>query len=351
MSLNSSVSKYLISKVQTIKSALERLNILGVDAILFVVDEDNKLLGSLTDGDVRRGLIKGLSIESAVTEFIQQNPKSIERDLFNLTKIIALREGNFKIVPILDSGVVIDVLNFRKQRSFLPIDAVIMAGGKGTRLLPLTADTPKPLLLVGGKPIIEYNVDRLAYFGLKKQFISINYLGEQLQSYFGDGSERSLQIKYISEHRPLGTFGALASIVDEIKNDYVLVMNSDLLTNIDFEEFYLDFITSGADLAVATIPYEVNIPYAVMETNKNQVLSFQEKPTYTYYSNGGIYLMKKEVLSLVPENSFYNATDLMDELIKLGKKVQSFPILGYWLDVGKHEDFKKAQSDIKLLKL
>jgi dTDP-glucose pyrophosphorylase len=349
--MNNSIKKYLISKIETVKTALEQLNVLGIDAILFVVDDQNKLLGSLTDGDVRRGLIAGLNTESFVTEFIQEQPKSIDSNLFDLTKIISLRERGFKIVPMVDNGVVVDVLNFREQRSFLPIDAVIMAGGKGTRLLPLTATIPKPLLEVGGKPIIEYNVNRLAYFGLKNQFISINYLGEQLQNYFGDGSDRSLQIKYISEDKPLGTFGALASVVDQINNDYVLVMNSDLLTNIDFEEFYLDFIESGADLAVATIPYEVNIPYAVMETNNNQVLSFQEKPTYTYYSNGGIYLMKKEVLNLVPKDSFYNATDLMDELIRAEKKVQSFPILGYWLDVGKHEDFKKAQEDIKHLKL
>jgi NDP-sugar pyrophosphorylase family protein len=147
----------------------------------------------------------------------------------------------------------------------------------------------------------------------------------------------------------MGTIGAVAKI-DNFKHDYVLVTNSDLLTNIDYEHFFLEFIKQGADLAVLTIPYQVAIPYAVLETEKGEVKSFKEKPTYTYYSNGGIYLMKKEMTHLIPQNKFYNATDLMEDLLRQNKKIISFPFSGYWLDVGKHEDFEKAQTDINNIK-
>ena len=136
----------------------------------------------------------------------------------------------------------------------------------------------------------------------------------------------------------------------DFKHDYVLVTNSDILTNLDYEEFYKDFINKDADLSVVTIPYKVNIPYAVLETSNEKILSFKEKPSYTYYSNGGIYLIKKSVLEYIPKNSFFNSTDLMEKLISEDKKVMSYPFIGYWLDIGKHEDFKKAQKDIKNIK-
>jgi NDP-sugar pyrophosphorylase family protein len=206
------------------------------------------------------------------------------------------------------------------------------------------------LLKVGNKPIIEYNVDRLSKFGVHFINISIKYLGQQLIDYFGNGSDQGLEICYVKEDEPLGTIGALAQ-VPSIHNDYVLVMNSDLLTDIDYEDFYLDFINKDADMAIATIPYNVKIPYAVLELDDDRITSFREKPTYTYYSNGGIYIMKREIAEMVPKDSFYNATDLMEELIKQGKKVVQYPILGYWLDIGKPNDFEKAQDDIKHLKL
>ena len=151
------------------------------------------------------------------------------------------------------------------------------------------------------------------------------------------------------EDQPLGTIGAVSKI-DNFEHEYILVTNSDLLTNLDYEHFYLDFIEQDADFAVVTIPYQVNIPYAVLETIDSQIKSFKEKPTYTYYSNGGIYLMKKSVLKHLPKNTHFNATDLMEKLIKENHKVISYPLIGYWLDVGKHEDFEKAQHDIKQIK-
>lgn len=343
--------EHLILMGSTIREALLCLNELAHDAILFVVDEDEKLIGALTDGDVRRGLIKGFTIDSLVDDIIQSNPRYITKGESNLAKIIDYRENNFRIVPVLDENHrVVNVINFRNIKSYLPIDTVVMAGGRGQRLQPLTDTVPKPLLKVGDKAIMEHNVDRLALFGIDDFWFCVKYLGEQIEQHFGCGEKRNIKINYIWEDKALGTIGAVSKI-DNFKHDYVLVTNSDLLTNIDYEHFFLDFLKKDADLAVLTIPYQVNIPYAVLETAEEaQVKSFREKPTYTYYSNGGIYLMKKEVLEYIPKDTFYNATDLMENLINNGLKVISYPFSGYWLDVGKHEDFSKAQSDIQNIK-
>ncbi|WMN10914.1 nucleotidyltransferase family protein [Marivirga salinae] len=342
--------KHLIKQNCTVKEALAKLDLLAADAILFVVDEDQKLVGSLTDGDVRRGLLKDMSINQKVVDFIQPTPKFIIKSNYNVEDLDYFRKANLKIIPVLnDSHQVVNVINFRFLKSYLPIDVIIMAGGKGTRLKPLTDKIPKPLLKVADKPIIEHNIDRLISYGIDDFWLSINYFGNQLKDYFKNGESKGVQIDYVTEDKPLGTIGAVRAIKN-LKHDTVLITNSDILTNLDYEDFYKDFIQSDADLSVVTIPYEVLIPYAVLETEKERVKSFKEKPTYTYYSNGGIYLIKKELLNLIPENEFYNATDLMAELIKQGKKVKSYPLIGYWLDIGKHEDFKKAQEDFKYIK-
>lgn len=341
---------HLILSGSKVKQALLLLNELSQDAILFVVDADDKLIGALTDGDVRRGLIKGFTIDSYIDEIIQDDPRYITKGENNLEKIIEYREGDFRIVPVVDENHrVVNVINFRKIRSYLPIDAVIMAGGRGQRLQPLTDVTPKPLLKVGNKAIMEHNLDRLALFGIDDFWVSVKYLGEQIENHFGQGKEKNIKIEYVWENEPLGTIGAVSQIKN-FEHDYILVTNSDLLTNIDYEQFFLEFIKQDADLAVLTIPYQVSIPYAVLETNNGAVKSFKEKPTYTYYSNGGIYLMKKEMLKYIPQDTFFNATDLMEELIKNKLKVISFPFSGYWLDVGKHEDFEKAHIDIHNIK-
>lgn len=341
---------HLILTGSKVKEALLLLNELSQDAILFVVDADDKLIGSLTDGDVRRGLLKGFTVDTFIDEIIQDSPRYITKGENNLQKIIEYREGDFRIVPVVDENhKIVKIINFRNIRSYLPIDAVIMAGGRGQRLKPLTDLTPKPLLKVGGKAIMEHNLDRLILFGIDDFWVSVKYLGEQIENHFGQGKDKNIKIEYIREKEPLGTIGAVSKI-NNFEHDYVLVTNSDLLTNIDYEHFFLEFLKQGADLAVLTIPYQVNIPYAVLETTNGTVKSFKEKPTYTYYSNGGIYLMKKEMLKYIPQDTFFNATDLMEELINNNLKVISYPFVGYWLDVGKQEDFVRAHLDIHNIK-
>lgn len=343
--------KHLIHKENSVRDALIKLDELASDAILFIVDEHNKLIGSLTDGDLRRGFIKGLGFEDSILEFVQSDPKFIFDDEFDQSKLEEFKSRNFKIIPILNKEhQIVDILNFRNRTTLLPVDAVLMAGGKGMRLRPLTENTPKPLLKVGDKPIIEYNIDRLAKVGVENIYLSINYLGEQLEGYFGDGSAKNLNIGYIKESKPLGTIGSVL-LVDEFEHDEIIIMNSDLLTNIDFADFYKSFKESGADMAVAATTYHVDVPYAVLEADETQqVKSLKEKPRYTYFSNAGIYLLKKKLLEMIPKGEFYDITDLMDKVLAMDNKLITYPINGYWLDIGKHEDFKKAQEDIKHIK-
>jgi len=349
MELNT-YKKYLLPQGSTVKDALVRLNILAKDAIVFIVTEDNKLVGSLTDGDVRRGLLKGIGIDNLVDEIIEPNPRFIQKGERDIAKVLEYRENNFRVIPILDKmDRVVNVINFREIKSYLPVDVVIMAGGRGERMRPLTDVTPKPLLKVGDKPILEHNLDRLALFGIDDFWISVKYLGDQIESYIGDGSIRNMNIQYVWEDEPLGTIGAVSKI-NNFQHDYVMVTNSDLLTNLDFEHFFLDFLKQDADLSVVTIPYQVSIPYAVLETSNGDVLSFKEKPTYTYYSNGGIYLMKRKIVEMIPAGQHFNATNLMERLIEKGFKVSSYPLSGYWLDVGNAQDFEKAQKDIHQIK-
>ena len=345
------IEAHLLPHTASVREALARLDKLASDAVIFLVKEQRTLVGSVTDGDIRRGLIKGLGLETPLDQFVQAAPKAFKRATFDLTEMKRWRENNFRIVPVVnEQNRIVDIVNFRKQRSFLPLDVVIMAGGVGSRLRPLTLDTPKPLLKVGGKPIIEHNIDRLRSFGVVNLTISIKYLGQQLIDYFGDGSDRGMNIQYVTEEEPRGTIGAVSEI-KTIYNPYVLVMNSDLLTTIDLEEMFSEMMQKEADMTVATVPYEVQIPYGVVETEGDLIKALREKPTYTYYSNAGIYLIRKEHLAKVPSTGQYTAPDLMENLYSSNHRVTHFPILGYWLDIGKHNDFEKAQRDIEHLKL
>jgi len=174
-------------------------------------------------------------------------------------------------------------------------------------------------------------------------------LGQQLRDYFTDGNQKNLEIDYVEEDEPLGTIGSV-SLKEQFFNDYILVMNSDLLTNIDYEDMFKDFIVKNADMIVATTPYEVEIPYGVIETNGDNIVAIKEKPTYTYYSNAGIYMFKKEFVDLIPKGKYFNATDLMEALYSQDKKVVHYPIIDYWLDIGKPHDYEKAQKDINHIK-
>lgn len=343
----------LISSSFSAREALRQLDSFGIMApVLFIYDEKGKIIGSLTDGDIRRGLLKDLKIDDNVTEFMFKNFRYIEDTKYNKADIQVFKNRNLRFIPVLDSDKkLVRILDVNHLKTNLPLSAVIMAGGKGERLLPLTEKTPKPMLKVGSKPIIEHNIDRLIQFGIDEIIISVRYLGEQIMEYFGDGSSKGIQIRFITEDKPLGTIGAIKQI-DSFKNDEILLMNSDLLTDIDFEHFYEVFHAENADMAVATVSYDVNVPYAVMEfSSGKQVSGFKEKPKYTYFSNAGIYILKRHLIEIIPADEKYDATDLMNAVIANNQKLIAEPIHGYWLDIGRMEDFFKAQEDIKFLRI
>ncbi len=230
--------EHLINKEATVKDALAQFNRLAKDAIVFIVDQNDKLLGSLTDGDVRRGLLKDLSINSSVMDFTQSNPKYLIKGDYSIDEVIELRNDNYKIIPVLDSdGKVRNVINFRFIKSYIPVDAVVMAGGRGQRLRPLTDTIPKPLLKVGDKSIIDHNIDRLRKFGVDDYWLSLGYLGDQLVTHFGDGSSRGINIRYLWEDEPQGTIGAVSKI-ENFVHDHVLITNSDILTALNYEDFF-----------------------------------------------------------------------------------------------------------------
>ena len=343
------IENYQIRREATVMDALKQLNQTQTFT-LFVVDEEGKVVGALTDGDIRRGLIAGKPLDTDVYTICLKSFRYLN-DATNTPRYIReLKRLGIRLVPYLSAeGKIEKLIDLQQVQGLLPIDAVVMAGGRGERLRPLTDTMPKPLLPLGGKPIVEYNIDRMVSYGIGNITISVRYLGEQIKAHFGDGSLKGVNIRYVDEDRPLGTLGAVSKI-HHFTNDVVLVMNSDLFTNIDLEEFYMHFQETDADLAVASIPYNITVPYAVMQTSEGLVRAFEEKPTYTYYSNGGIYLIKRSILESLEENERCDATDLMQRLIDTGKRVTYFPIVGYWIDIGKPEDYKKAQEFIKYVK-
>jgi len=343
------IQKHIVKQHESIRRALEMINLIPESLTLFVVNNELQLTGTLTDGDVRRGLLAGKSIDDSIESVMFTNFRAITNEV-DPKEIREIRRAGVKLVPVLNEDRTIkEIYDLSKLKSILPIDAVLMAGGKGERLKPLTEDTPKPMLPIGNKPIIEHNIDRMRSFGIKNITISVNYLGDQIRSFLGDGSNKRINIKYIDEKKFLGTIGSVSSI-EKFHNPYVIVMNSDLFTDVDFEDLYLNLEENDADLAIATIPYTVNIPFAILSKKDGQVTGLQEKPSNTHYANAGIYLMKKNMLKLIPKDTYFDATDLIEKAIERGYKVIDNPLTGYWIDIGKHEEYQKAQEIMKHIK-
>lgn len=344
--------KHIVTDTTSIRKALEYINEIDGNSsrTLFVLDKQKSLVGSITDGDIRRSLLKNSTVDDTVQSIMNKDYKFIVENRNKREIIKSCRKLNIQLIPIVSTDKkLLHILDISDLISSLPVDAIIMAGGEGKRLRPKTENTPKPLLLVGDKPIIEHNIDRLIKFGIENINITIKYLGNQLIDFF-EKNKKPVNIVFQEEEKKLGTIGGI-HLIQNIYSDFVLVMNSDLLTDINYDEFYQKAIDSKADLLVATIPYRVNVPYAVLSTEGDNITKLSEKPTYTYHSNAGIYLIKKEMIEFIPKNEFFNATDLIEILIQKGKSVKYYDIVGYWLDIGKHEDYEKANQDISHLDL
>ncbi len=341
---------HLISSSASFKDGLVAINQLTDEILcLFVLNENERLVGTLTDGDIRRALISGIQLTDTIDAAMKKDFVHLLKDEVIPNEIKSYREKGIKLLPCIDGdGKICKVYNLIRTQSILPVDAVLMAGGKGVRLRPLTEKIPKPLLKVGDKAIIDYNIDRLLHFGVEHIHVTVNYLAEQIEAHFSKDIDGT-KINCVKEPEYLGTIGSV-KFIPEFHHDIILLMNADLFTNIDLEEFYADFLKSDADMAIAAIPYSVSVPYGIFELEDNSIKKLSEKPVYNYYANGGIYLIKRKLLDLIPGETFFDATDFIELLIAQGYKVVRFPLIGYWIDIGKPEDFKKVQEFVKHVK-
>ena len=341
---------HIISQDMTLLEALKHINSLSPNPlVLFVVDEQNRMVGTLTDGDSRRALIAGASVNDKAEKVMLRNFRYMRLDdITNVQEIRHQKEMQMKLVPILDEERhIVDIINLERFKTRLPIDAVLMAGGKGERLRPLTEKTPKPLLRVGKKCIIDHNVDRLISYGIQHISVTVNYLKEQIEEHYSS-PRNGVQIRTVREPKFLGTIGSI-KFVPKFYNDTVLLMNSDLFTNIDYEDFFLHFEQNDAEMSVAAIPYNVSIPYGILDLDGRNIQGLLEKPKYNYYANAGIYLIKRRALDMIPQDTFFNATDLVEKLISEGKRVIRYPLNGTWIDIGNPQEYQKANDLVKHL--
>ena len=342
-------NQLLINKNKNIIDALDQLSSIRDYSrlVLFVINENKNIIGSLTDGDIRRSLRVHKDLYKEVGEICQVDFSFCyeKKGYISLNKF---KKENLKIIPILNNDKTLSrIIDLKKKSCILPLESVIMAGGRGKRLSPLTDKIPKPLLELGEKPIIEHNIDKLRSFGVNTIHITINYLGDQIKKVFGNGNSKNINIEYINEDKPLGTAGSL-SLIENIKSEYILLMNSDLFTNIDLEKMYNKMIVSDADMIIASTDYNIEVPYAILENGpENNIISLSEKPSYKYNSNAGIYIFKRELINKIPKNEFFDITDLIILLIKENFKIINYSISGYWIDIGKFEDYEKAKELLK----
>lgn len=337
-----------ISKNASVLDALALLNTLtSIPLILFVVNENNQMVGSLTDGDIRRALVSGVSVKDCISPIMHKDFRYIALDNIDDVQLLKkFKSDRITLIPVLDNdNHIVDVIDLQKNKTRLPVDAVLMAGGKGERLRPLTEKTPKPLLPVGDKCIIDHNVDRLISYGVKHISVTVNYLKEQIEEHYSK-PRNGIKVETYREPKFLGTIGSI-KFVEKFYNDAVLVMNSDLFTNIDYEDFYLHFKQHDAEMSVAAVPYDVSIPYGILDLDGRDIKGLLEKPKYNYYANAGIYLIKKSALVEIPDDTFFNATDLIEKLISENKKVIRYPLNGTWIDIGNPQEYQKAKDLVK----
>lgn len=351
--MDTQLTAHMLPESASLLEALERLNALPGRPYmtLMVLDSAGVLRGTLTDGDIRRALLRGQGLESNVMAAVCSHPLSINAGM-NADEVLEImhRAGDkgITLLPETDErGILTGIVNLAKTPTRLPLRAILMAGGKGERLRPLTLETPKPLLKIEGKAIIDYNMDMLAAAGIKDVTVCTRYLAEQLESHFAK-PVNGIKVKCVRETDAMGTIGAaaLTDVMTAPADENTLVMNSDLLTTIDLEEMYLHHRHSKADITIATVPYQVSVPYAILdysdESDPSRVTAIKEKPGFSYYANAGIYIFRNKVLQTLPTSGRTDATDLIEQSIAKGRNVVHYTIKGVWIDVGSPTEFRQA---------
>ncbi len=321
--------------------------------IALVIDKEKRLIGTITDGDIRRGLLTGETLNSKVSKLMKKNFFSIREGDLSKINIDEIFKRGIMQIPILDrEGKVKELLqkeNFIKRFENTISAVVIMAGGKGKRLMPYTSDCPKPMLSINGKPMLEIILEKCINYGFNRFYISVNYLKDQIINYFGDGNKWGVQIEYLYEEKPLGTAGSLKLIprYEKLKNS-ILNLNGDIITNLDLSLLSTFHEKHCADMTIAAKHDSYTIPYGVINTTGLELDKIIEKPTYNFLVSAGIYIIKPFILKYIKESNFCDMPDLISIAKQKGFKVFTFPIHEYWLDVGRPETLEKVSKELPL---
>lgn len=338
----------LILPESNIEQAIKVIDKSGLK-IALVVDIDQKLRGIVTDGDVRRGLLRHIPLNASVQSIMQTSPVTARSDENRDEMLRQILLNGIEQLPVLDeSGRLIGLQTIQElnQPQRLDNTVVLMAGGIGSRLRPLTANCPKPMLKVGAKPLLETIIDSFIEHGFHNFYISVNYLADMVKDYFEDGSEWGICINYIEETQPLGTAGALGLLPPEALIKPAIVMNGDILTRVNFTSLlkFHQQHQSAATMCVREWQYQV--PYGVIKSDGHQILSITEKPTEHYFVNAGIYVLDTAAFSMIKQGEYLDMPTLFNQLIQAHQPTSLFPIREYWLDIGQHHDFERANKDI-----
>lgn len=344
--------KVLITPDNTILEALEAINSEEL-RIALVVDEMQRLTGIVTDGDIRRGILKGASLQDKVSRVVNSNFISANADSTRKTLVKLMQEHDVLTIPLIDKGVVVglETLHHALEKPRYDNPVFLMAGGLGTRLLPLTETCPKPMLYVGDKPILEIVLNSFIKAGFFKFYISTHYMEEKIRKHFGTGEQWNVEINYIHEEDPLGTGGALGLLPDDMPDLPIIVMNGDILTKVDFERLLTFHEENHADATMCVREYDYQIPYGVISGEDGRVLTMVEKPTYQYFVNAGIYVVSPKIFRGVPARHKVDMPELLELKISQKLRVLMFPIHEYWLDIGRMDDFERAQAEFHALGL
>ena len=315
--------------------------------IALVVDADTCLLGTVTDGDLRRAMLRGVALDAVVSQVMNRNFTSVGQDATASGVLELMRAQSIKQVPVLDARGCVVGLYFLPdfiEPSLRPNWAVVMAGGEGRRLQPLTAETPKPMLPVGDRPLLENTVSLLVHHGFRHLFVSIHYLGDQIEAHFSDGRRLGCHIKYLRERKPLGTAGAL-SLLPERPRDPLLVMNGDLLTDVNLSALMDYHVETGCAATQCVREYAFQVPFGVVHYGEGQVIGTEEKPVQRFLVNAGIYVISPDLLDAVPVDQAFTMPDLLAQARRGGHRVAAFPIRERWTDIGRPEDYHWARQN------
>lgn len=339
--------KTLIRPNQSIIDSLEILD-KGAEHIAVIVDDDMTLQGIVTDGDVRRAILRGITLDRPVSEIMNASPLTADARSTRAEVVRLMKKHQVLVMPLVSGKTLVGLetlLKNTEQRKYANI-VFLMAGGFGTRLRPLTDNCPKPMLTVGDKPILETVLTSFKKAGFYNFYISLHYLPQMIMDHFGDGSKWDVNIQYVYEPTPLGTGGALGLLPDDIPELPVVVSNGDLLTQVDFEQLIKFHDKHQADATMCVREYSYQVPFGVVTGDDNRITECIEKPTYRHFVNAGIYVLAHDILGQVLKNAKMDMPVLFEKCIAQKKEVLMFPIHEYWLDIGRLDDFKKAQQDM-----